>query len=235
MKHLILLSITDFKLIFRDPSLRIFLALPLLILAMVVFGLLALIEEYPIVNDYVCYVLMGASLQTSTMFGFIYSMVLIHEKDIQVAKIYGVLPVSKKGFIATRQVIPFSLSTLVTFLLLQLQSFYIFKLEDVILFSLLCGIFAPLLSLSVTLLSKNKMEGMTWFKLMNLLVSVPLVGFFIPCCAWAFAIIPTYWVFETLNHMVLGEMVLIPVIIGFVVSIGLLYLLIWRFSKSHFS
>ncbi|NPD44084.1 MULTISPECIES: hypothetical protein [unclassified Lentimicrobium] len=235
MKNLLLLSITDFKLIFRDSSLRIFLAMPLLIIAMVLFGLPALIEEYPIVQHYASYILMGASLQTSTMFGFIYSMVLIHEKDIQVAKVYGVLPVSKMGFIASRQVIPFTLSALVTFLLLQVQSFYIFKIEDAILFSLLCGLFAPLLSLSVTLFSKNKMEGMTWFKLMNLLVSIPLVGFFIPCCAWAFAIIPTYWVFETLNSMALGEMILMPIIIGFGLSIGLLYLLIWRFSKSHFS
>ena len=209
--------------------------MPLLIIAIVLLAVPALIEEYPIVQDYVSYVLMGASLQTSTMFGFIYSMVLIHEKDIQVAKVYGILPVSKKGFIATRQVIPFVLSALVTFLLLQVQPFYIFRLEDIILFSLLCGLFAPLLTLSVTLFSKNKMIGMTWFKLMNLLVSVPLVGFFIPCCAWAFAIIPTYWVFETLNRMVLGEMILIPVTIGFVASIGLLYFLIWRFSKSHFS
>lgn len=235
MKNLLLLSITDFKLIFRDSSLRIFLAMPLLIIAIVLIAVPALIEEYPIVQDYVSYILMGASLQTSTMFGFIYSMVLIHEKDIQVAKVYGILPVSKKGFIATRQVIPFVLSALVTFLLLQLQSYYVFKIEDVILFSLLCGLFAPLLTLSVTLLSKNKMIGMTWFKLMNLLVSVPLVGFFIPCCAWAFAIIPTYWVFETLNRMALGEVILMPISIGLTCSIGLLYLLIWRFSKSHFS
>ena len=200
-----------------------------------IFGLPALIQEYPIVNDYVSYVLMGASLQTSTMFGFIYSMVLIHEKDIQVAKVYGVLPVSKMGFISSRQVIPFLLSALTTFSLLQLQEFYVFQLEEVILFSILCGIFAPLLSLSVTLLSKNKMEGMTWFKLMNLLVSVPLVAFFISCCSWAFGIIPTFWVFKTLELMALGENIIMSISIGFLLALSLLYLLIWRFSKSHFS
>lgn len=235
MKHLILLSITDFKLIFHDPSLRIFLALPLLIVVLVIFGLPALIEEYPIVNDYVVYVMMGASLQTATMFGFIYSMVLIHEKDIQVAKVYGVLPVSKKGFIATRQVIPFTLSAIATFLLLQLQPFYTFNLPEVLLFSILCGIFSPLLTLSVSLLSTNKMEGMTWFKLMNLLVSVPLAAFFIPCCSWAFGMIPTYWVFKTLELMTLGESIITSVSIGFIFSLSLIYLLIWRFAKSHFS
>ncbi len=235
MKHLILLSITDFKLIFRDPSLRVFLALPLMILALVLFGLPALIEEYPVVNDYVSYVLMGACLQTSTMFGFIYSMVLIHEKDIEVAKVYGILPVSKKGFIATRQILPFTLSSLVTFLMLQLQSFYVFNLSQVILLAILSGIFAPLLTLSVSLLSKNKMEGMTWFKLMNLLVSVPLAAFFIPCCSWAFGIIPTYWVFKTLEQMTLAENIVLPISIGFLFSIATLFLLIWRFSKTHFS
>ena len=36
------------------------------------------------------------------------------------------------------------------------------------------------MALVVTVLSKNKMAGMTWYKLFNLLVVIPLVAFFTP-------------------------------------------------------
>ena len=93
MQRLILLSITDFKLIFRDPSLRIFLAMPLLIFAIVLLAVPELVEAFAGFEEYIPLILMGATMQTSTMFGFIYSFVLIDEKDIGVAKVYGVLPV----------------------------------------------------------------------------------------------------------------------------------------------
>lgn len=122
MRQLIFLSLTDFKLIFRDPSLRIFLVMPLLILAVVIVALPMLIDSYNGVEEYVPIVLMGATMQTSTMFGFIYSMVLINEKDIQVAKVYGILPISKTGFVASRLLIPFTISTLITFIMLVEQN-----------------------------------------------------------------------------------------------------------------
>ncbi len=170
---LIFLSFTDFKLIFRDPSLRIFLVMPLLILGVVIGALPMLVDSYNGVDKYVPIVLMGATMQTNTMFGFIYSMVLINEKDIHVAKVYGILPISKTGFVASRLVIPFAISTLITFIMLVIQPFYSFSFLSMALLATLCGLLAPLLTLLVSIYSKNKMEGMTWFKFANLLVSVP--------------------------------------------------------------
>ena len=128
MNQLIKTSISDFKLIFRDPSLRVFLVMPFLALAVVNLLLPYLIANYEGVETYVPYVLMAAALQMSTMFSFIYSMVLIEEKDTEVAKVYGVLPVSKSGFIAFRLMIPFLLSTIFTITILEMQPFYNFPL-----------------------------------------------------------------------------------------------------------
>jgi fluoroquinolone transport system permease protein len=234
MRQLIFLSITDFKLIFRDPSLRIFLVMPLLILGVVIVALPMLIDSYSGVEEYVPIVLMGATMQTSTMFGFIYSMVLINEKDIQVAKVYGILPISKTGFVASRLLIPFTISTLITFVLLVIQPFYSFSFLSMALLAILCGLLAPLLTLIVSIYSKNKMEGMTWFKFANLLVSVPLAAFFISKYTIFFGVIPTHWAFQTLDKMILGENYFSPLFIGLGFFSVLLIFMIKRFASVHF-
>ena len=234
MRQLIFLSITDFKLIFRDPSLRVFLVMPLLIFAIVLVALPLLVASYSGVDKYVPIVLMGATMQTSTMFGFIYSMVFINEKEIQVAKVYGILPVSKTGFVTSRLVIPFTISTLTTFLMLVAQPFYSFSLLSMALLAILCGLLAPLLTLLVSIYSKNKMEGMTWFKFVNLLVSVPLAAFFIAKYTVFFGVIPTHWAFQTLDKMILDENYFLPVFIGIAFVSALLIFVIKRFARVHF-
>lgn len=234
MRQLIFLSITDFKLIFRDPSLRVFLVMPLLIFAIVLVALPLLVTSYSGVDKYVPIVLMGATMQTSTMFGFIYSMVFINEKEIQIAKVYGTLPVSKTGFVTSRLVIPFTISTLTTFLMLVVQPFYSFSFLSMALLAILCGLLAPLLTLLVSIYSKNKMEGMTWFKFANLLVSVPLAAFFISKYTIFFGVIPTHWAFQTLDKMILDENYFLPVFIGIAFVAALLIFVIKRFARVHF-
>lgn len=234
MSQLLRLSITDFKLIFRDPSLRIFLIMPLLVFASILLLLPYLVERYEGVTSFVPIVLMGAITQTSTMFGFINGMVLIHEKDIQVAKVYGIMPVSKVGFIVSRLLIPLAISTALTFLLIQLQPFYTFPIFPSLLLALLCGLLAPLLALTISIVSKNKMEGMTWYKLANLLISVPLAAYFIDKYTLLFGIIPSHWAFQILHNMVNGISVILPLLIGFGFILLALSFLINRFIKVHF-
>jgi len=103
-----------------------------------------------------------------------------------------------------------------------------------ILLSALCGLIAPLLTIVVTILSKNKMEGMTWFKLVNLLVIIPLAAFFIPEYALLFGVIPTHWAFQMLGEMVDGVSWGVGYCIGSGFTLGLLVLGIKRFANSHF-
>jgi fluoroquinolone transport system permease protein len=236
MNQLIKTSISDFKLVFRDPSLRIFLVIPFLAIVVVNLVLPDLVAEYKGVEEYVPYVLMAATLQMATMFSLIYSMVLIEEKDTKVAKVYGVLPVSKSGFITFRLMIPFVLSTVFTLIILETQPFYNFTIFSSLSVSVLSGLIAPLFALVVTVLSKNKMAGLTWYKLFNLLVVIPLVAFFAPSgYSNLFGVIPTHWIFQSMNDMIIGEQIILNTSIGFVLTIVLLTFLVRRFSKNHFA
>ncbi|RMG61225.1 MAG: hypothetical protein D6722_19945, partial [Bacteroidetes bacterium] len=168
MKQLIRLSVSDFWLVFRDPALRVFWVLPFAALFVLIWLLPFAIEHFPLLGDYSVYVIMAAFTQTSSMFGFIYGMVLIDEKDTGVARVYGVLPVAKEAFVLGRLCVPFLIAVLFTWLMLLAQPFYALPAAESLLLSVVVGLMAPVYVLGLSILSKNKMMGLTWVKLFNL-------------------------------------------------------------------
>lgn len=234
MQQLINLTLADFKLIFRDPSLRTFLFFPLLILAAIALFLPYLDQRFEAVGEYVPYVLMASITQAATMFGFIYCMVFIEEKDTQVARIYGVLPVSQVKFTLLRLLIPFSVATLFTTVLLLIQPFYQLSFLACLLVSMLASLLAPVIALSISALAKNKMEGMTWYKIINVIVTVPLVAFFVPPFQQYFGVFPSYWAFVSLGD-ILEQGISISLLIGFCYLTALTAFVLKKHLSTHFS
>lgn len=235
MNQLAKVVISDFKLIFRDSSLRIFLLLPVLVFLVVELVLPRLISQYEIVNEYAPYVLMAATIQVPQMFGLIYGLVFIDEKDTQVAKVYGVLPISKLGFALARLLIPALVSASIAFLLLLTQPFYELSLLANVLLCVLIGILTPIYPLGLSILSKNKLEGMTWIKGFSIILVLPLVAYFIPSAfSPIFAVFPTHWIFQGLYKAIYDEPFFGTMVIGGSYSTLLLVLAVRRFSKTHF-
>ncbi len=171
------ISSSDFQLIFREKTLRSFLIMPFIIIAVTVWGFPVLADSFPIIVDYLVFVLMGSLTQTSILFGFIYSMVLVEEKETGVASVYGVIPINKYRFIISRLIIPFSASFSASVLLLVLQPFCSLTTIDILIISIQCGLVSPFITLIVSIFAKNKMEGMTWFKAVDLLIILPIASF----------------------------------------------------------
>lgn len=93
------LAINDFQLIFREPSLRSFLVLPILLFALVMWFIPYLVHTYDFLVPYIPVMLVVCVIEVTQTFSFISSMVLIEEKETLVAKTYGIVPVSKIGFL----------------------------------------------------------------------------------------------------------------------------------------
>ena len=236
MKKLIKVAVNDFRLVFRDNSLKIFLVLPLLTLVVIRYAVPYIAGIYEVLQDYILIIIMFATMQGATAFGFVYSMVLVDEKDTQVAKIYGILPVSKFWFVFFRLIPPFLLATLSTFLLLLVEPFYRLSLFSNLIYSALAGLVAPLMTLFVAAVAKNKIEAMTWQKLFNLPLYLPILAFFAPfSLSLIFAIFPTFWAYQAFNSLIKGENFALDMLIGFAQSILLAVLMIKRFTKSHFN
>lgn len=236
MKKLIIVAVNDFRLVFRDNSLKIFIILPLLILLVIRYGVPYVAGIYQGLQDYVNIILMLATMQGSIAFGFIYSMVLVDEKDTQVAKVYGILPVSKFWFVVFRLIPPFFLATMATFLLLLAEPFYDLPLISNLVYSTLAGLVAPLMILFTAIIAKNKIEAMTWQKLFNIPLFLPILAFFVPApFSILFAIFPTFWAYQGFNFLIEGENFWVCMLIGFIHCILLLALMIKRFTRIHFN
>lgn len=234
MKPFLITAVNDFKLIFRDPSLRTFLFMPVLILLMVCVLCPYLKETYPEVAPYIIYIVIMSCTQASTMYGFIYSVVFLDERDTEVSKMYGILPISKSGFLLNRLFAPYLLSTITTFVILMLQPLYTLNVVGTFLFASLFGLLAPILALAVGALANNKIEGMTWFKGLNLMVSLPLAAFFLPDYKYAFSFVPTFWAYTGMHHFIMNEAYLLFLTIGFLFTLLTLGLLVRFFVKRHF-
>ncbi len=235
MKKLIKVAVNDFRLVFRDNSLKVFIVLPLLILVVIRYAVPYVAEVYEFLQDYIPIILMLATMQGAIAFGFIYSMVLVDEKDTQVAKVYGILPISKFWFIVFRLIPPFLLAMMATFLLLLVEPFYNLPVILNLVYSALAGLVAPLMILFVATTAKNKIEAMTWQKLFNLPLFLPVLAFFVPASfSLVFAVFPTFWAYQGLNFLIEGGNFGVYMSIGFAHSILLLVWMIKRFTRSHF-
>lgn len=235
MKQLIKLSISDFKLMFRDSSLRVFLFLPILIFLFINYFIPFLVDKFEVVRDYIPYLIIVATTECVQMFGFIYSMVLIDEKETEVAKMYGVLPVSKVWYIIFRLLIPMLITTAITWLILMAQPFYDLSPYASVIFSLLAGLIVPVYVIGITNFSKNRMEGMVWIKVFNVVVIIPIAAFFIPGpLQHLFGILPTHWVFQGMYSIIDFNPYLWQLGIGFIYFTVLLIFVTQKFSRKHF-
>lgn len=236
LRKLLKVAVNDFRLVFRDNSLKIFLFLPLLSLFVIRYVITYIAGIYEGLEAYYNIILMLATMQGSTAFGFIYSMVLVDEKDTNVAKVYGILPVSKFWFVIFRLVPPFLLAMTATFSLLLVEPFYGLSLSANLIYSALAALIAPLMILFIAVVAKNKIEAMTWQKLFNILIVLPVLSFFIPfSLSFVFAVFPTFWAYVALNALIKGESWGIYTVIGCAYGILLIVLLVKRFISSHFS
>jgi fluoroquinolone transport system permease protein len=236
MKQFISLGLADFRLIFRDPTLRIFLILPLAIFIVVDFLLPFLIKEFPVIGKYAPYIVIVAVFETTQMFGFIYSMVLLEEKENEVSKVYGVLPVSKAGFTLSRFIIPVILTTLICWLLLFTQPFYQFSILKGLYFSVVASLLVPTYAIGISLFSANRLEGLVWIKVFNIIVVLPAVAFFVPgIFSDFFGILPTHWFFQSLYGIFTQGDYIMNLTVAGIYSLLLIIITIRIFSRRHFS
>lgn len=235
MKKLSSLALTDFKLIFRDPSLRSFLALPLLFFAMVLYVLPWLLNKFPEVEAYLPILLCLMLIENTQMFSFINSMVFIDEKETQVNKVYATVPLSTTAFIGSRMLLPYTITVLLNFILLLIQPFYELAVLPSLLLSILIGMIVPIYVMLMTKLVENRMKGMVYIKALNILVLLPFAAFFMPGhLQHTFGLLPTHWCIQAAYDLFTEDAFVTNFLFALLYFVLLLIYLLKRFRGSHF-
>lgn len=235
MKKIITLAVTDFKLIYRDPSLRAFLFFPIILFVLVLYFLPNWIAEYDFLRPYISVMLMLAVIENTQMFSFINTMVLIDEKETDVAKIYGVVPMSKIQYLISRFLFPFIITFLLNVIILELQTLMPISWINSIAISFITAMVVPIYALAINAKVKNRIEGMIYVKAINILVLLPLAFYFLEGF-WTkiFLLLPTHWIFQSIQNVADNVSPLLTILIGFVFLSVTLVMISRLFLKKHF-
>ncbi len=235
MSQLIKLSINDFKLIFRDPSLRIFFGLPVIFFVLTLWFLPNLVEQYEGIIPYLPLIVIFAMFENTQGFCFINTMVFVDEKETNVAKVYGVVPVGKKSFVLSRLAIPYALTLLLNALFLYLQPFFDLSVFTIFLLPALFALIVPVYVLIINVMVKNRLEGLMYIKVVNIFVLLPFAAFFVPAAfKHSFGLLPTHWLYQGAENMLLQKDATLFLFLSFIFFMALLWYLTNRFVKVHF-
>jgi fluoroquinolone transport system permease protein len=235
MKKLTTFVLGDLRLVFRDRMLSLFFFAPILLILFVRLLVPYITAVYPLIETYHPYIMMFASLQTAILFGFITSFMILEEKDEHVIEVIRILPVSSSFFILYRMLFGAFFSALGAFLIISLGRVAYPGLLNSILLSLQYGLVAPLITLIVGTFAQNKIEGMAWFKGINLLLILPVLFFFLTgLLKYLFALIPVFWTYLLYDVALSNDHVEVVFSAGIGVYLIVLFVLFVQFKKRVF-
>lgn len=184
----------DLLVTWREGSNRIFLFLPPLLLLLGVFAWPALVAAYPAAEPYGLTALLVLAIQGGVLFGFITGFALLEEKDQGLLSVYRVAPIRFHSLLLLKIIFPWTATFVYLLLLLSLNSMLAVTGFPLLLAAFALSLLTPTMALLVGALGRNKVEGLTWFKGLDLLALVPLLGLLLPeAWKWAFSLLPTHW------------------------------------------
>lgn len=187
----------DLQQIFRDKTLLLFLFAPLLLLGVLRYVVPAWQSSFPALQPYGYIFVMFAGVQTAIMLGFVVSFILLEEKDEGVLQALRVLPIAPAAFVRYRLAFATLFSAAAALLLLLANGLVHLSLPAALLLAVQYSLVAPLIVLLVGTFAQNKIEGMAFFKGVDLLLLLPILSFFLPgWYGYLFAWVPTYWTFQ---------------------------------------
>jgi fluoroquinolone transport system permease protein len=187
--------------IIRDDMLWAVCLAPLLVALLFRFGipyaeslLCAHFQRQTILADYYLLFDLVLCLMPSYMFCFASAMVMLTERDENMAGYMAVTPVGKTGYVLSRLVLPATISIPFSILLTQ---FFSLTDWDYLLLSE-AGLLMSLLSVAVALFifsfSRNRVEGMAMGKMSGLMLVGLVVPFFVLSDAqYLVAFLPSFW------------------------------------------
>jgi hypothetical protein len=206
MKKLVALIISDLKLIIRDNTLVFFMLVPVLLLLFVRYFVPYLTVQFPVLAEYHTLIMASGSLQTAVMFGFVTSFIILDEKDENVLQVIRVLPISSLYFITYRLAFAGIFSAFGAFLMINLGGIAFPGFINSIILSVQYGLAAPLITLIISTYANNKVEGMAYFKGVDLILMLPLLSFFIASnLKYLLAIVPVFWTYNFYMQSMNGE------------------------------
>ncbi len=164
---------------------------------------------------------------TPVMFCFVAAMVMLEEHDEHIDRYLFVTGLGKRGYFASRLVIPGIAAFIVTVALLPFFRLSEIKAIMMIFLSVAGTLQGIIITLLVVALSSNKLEGMALTKMSSLIMLGAIAPYFIPVpYRYCLAFLPSFW-----TGMTVVEERLAFMLMNIIVSGIWIYVLWRRFEK----
>ncbi|XYH98680.1 hypothetical protein ACMHYB_02650 [Sorangium sp. So ce1128] len=201
MNKIAVLVANDVKNVFRDKALFGMLVAPVVLVLLLRFGLPALGARFPPVAGYYRVITAFACTLMASFPAFMASFIMLDEKDEGLMRVMRVMPVSSFLFVAYRVALVAVLAVFSAAAAVLVPGLIELNLAVGLVVPLLFGLSAPMTTLLVVSFAKNKIEGVTVLKVLNLALMIPLAGFFTDSpLRYLLGVIPIYWVDLALNE-----------------------------------
>ncbi len=195
MRALIIVK-SDFKNIIRDKSILMILFLPIVFWILLRFVPPYGEKYFPVIQEYRAYFLSLFCLLSPVLLGFILSFLILEEKDQNLVPLFQVLPLSIHKFMVIRVCLILFFSFVSGLLLITTTGLIHISLWKAVALAFACSFTGPANAFIITAIARNKIEGVTLFKLLSLLLLAPIAGLFIPSdISLFFGLIPYYWIY----------------------------------------
>lgn len=134
------------------------------------------------------------SVLTPFLLSFASAMVMLTERDENMAGYIAVTPVGKSGYVVSRLVLPAAIAFVAACVLLRLFSLSGPTIMDILLLSLLGCVLSVAVSLLIVSFSHNRVEGMALAKLTGIvLLGLPVPYFIFSGVQYLFSPLPSFW------------------------------------------
>lgn len=235
MSKILTLVYGDLRQVFRDSTLLSFLFVPVVLLLFIRLFVPFLTEKFPVIAEYHPFIMMFGGMQTAIMFGFVTSFIILDEKDENVLQAIRVLPVSPFYFMLSRLLFATFFSSLGAWLTISFGGIAYPGAVNTILLSVQYGLTAPFIALIIATYAGNKVEGMAFFKGVDLVLLLPMLSFFLTgTIKYVFALIPVYWTYALYDSSLNGGQITLQFFVGLCVYLIVIAGLFLQFKKRVF-
>jgi len=187
----------DTKNIFRDPMLVSFVTVvPLIFMATLIWLLPFGLHSFEWLRPWRPVLVTFLVMQSGLLAGAVTTFVILEERDASNMQALFVTPLQPAQYLFFRIGLPMIYTFILSGFMLWLAGLE-FSFLQMTASALFNAMLVPLFALAITSVATNKVEGLTWFKGLNLIAFAPAASFFIES-GWskAFAVIPTWWIYH---------------------------------------
>lgn len=159
--------------------------------------------------------LCGLLLLVPQMSGLLVGFLLLDERDERTLQAIQMTPVPTSTYLLYKLSLPLMLGFVSTLLSLPLSGFVTLRWWQALLVVPICALLGPITALFLVAFADNKVTGLAVFKLMNGVLMLPLVAFFVAePWQWLFGLLPPYWTMKAVWMMQKGEAVHWVLLVG---------------------